>query len=766
MMDLIGTRVPRTDAETKVRGTAVYGVDHGEDGMLHAKLLRAPVPAGEILDLEVDAAARMPGVRGVFTAADAPVPRAGTVVKDQPLFASTVVRYEGEPIAGVVAETEEQARRALAAIRLEIAPLPPVGDLEQALAPGCRLVHPAWEQYECASDFPRGGNLAAEMLSDPDPAALARAFAEADLVVEGEYRAQRQYQAYIEPKSAVGRYQDGRFVVHTASQFPFNVRDQVAQFLGVRVSEVRVVGHHIGGGFGAKLDASLEPYAALFAWKVGRPVKLVNERTEDLLSCGCRENAIVRIRTALARDGSVLGRDVDVLMDNGAYSGEVPLMASLPMHVFGQVYRAGATRVRCRVVYTNTAPTGAFRGVSGVYLYFALERHMDECARRLGIDRRDFRLKNLIGDGATTLVGQVLEDAGILHEAFERVERVAPWAELTRRRGSKGMLHGVGIAAATWLTNPGPGTVTLNVDEDGTVGLISGATDNGSGAVTMGVAQIVAEELGIRPDDVIIRLPDTDAAGYDAGSQGSRTTHVVGRAALAAAAEVRQKILATAANILEADVADLELTGGTVRVKGAPARAVTLARIAAEAMRSSGPITGTGAYVTPMPAYDPGCARGLLFPVFPTPTYHVHLAEVEVDPGTGQVHVLRYVVAQEVGRAINPTGVRGQIQGGVAQGLGYALYEGLEIEGGRYRQRTLEAYRLPLAVDVPDVEILLLEHGHPAGPYGARGVAEPPIVPVAAAIGNAVADAIGRPINRLPIRPDDILETLEHRPST
>jgi CO/xanthine dehydrogenase Mo-binding subunit len=766
MASVIGARTPRTDGETKVRGEAVYGVDYVEAGTLHAKLLRSPMPAGRIKTLDVSAAQELPGVLGVFTAADAPDCTAGWVLKDQRLFAHEVVRYEGEPIAGVVAETVAQGNAALGAIRLEIEPTAPVGDLEAALAEGARLVHPEWESYTPVGpqDYPRRGNVAAEMISDPDPEAREAAFAQADIVVEDEFRASRQYQAYIEPKSALARYENGRFVVHTAHQYPFNVRDRVAQFMGVRQSDVRVIGHHIGGGFGAKLDAALEPYAALFAKKTGRPVKLVNDRVEDLLTCPSRENAIVRIRTALASDGRILARELECLMDNGAHSGEMPWLASLPIHVLGQVYRAGAARIDCKLLYTNTAPTGAFRGVGGLYLYFALERHMDRCAEELGIDRREFRLKNLIGDGAASLAGQVLEEAGILREAFDRIDEAAPWADLTQRKSSDDKLRGVGIAAVTWLTNPMPGSVTIKLNEDGTVGLITGATDNGSGAVTMGVTQIAAEEFGVRPEDVVVLMPDTDSAGYDAGSQGSRTTHIVGRATRTAAEEVRTKILKVAGNILEAAEADLELADRAVRVKGSPERNVPLAQVAATATWTTGPIAGTGSYTTPPPAFNPGCATGLLFPVFPTPTYHVHLAEVEVDPVTGQVTVVRYVVAQEVGKAINPDGVRGQIQGGVAQGIGYTLYEALEIEDSRYKQRTLETYRLPLAVDVPDVEIILLEHPEAQGPHGARGVAEPPIIPVPAAIGCAIADAIGRPISRIPITPDDILEALSDGP--
>jgi CO/xanthine dehydrogenase Mo-binding subunit len=276
----------------------------------------------------------------------------------------------------------------------------------------------------------------------------------------------------------------------------------------------------------------------------------------------------------------------------------------------------------------------------------------------------------------------------------------------------------------------------------------------------MGLVQVVAEELAVRPADVVVPMPDTAVAGYDAGSQGSRTTHVVGRAIRDAAMEVREKIFDVAAKMLEAAKEDLELVDGAVGVVGNPSSRLPLTKVAQAATFTAGPIQGTGSYLTPTPAFEPGCASGLLFPTFPTPTYHVHLAEVEVDPVTGHVTVLRYVVAQEVGKAINPLGVIGQIQGGVAQGVGYALYENIQVDDGRYRQRSLESYRLPGAHDVPRVEVILLEHPDAEGPYGAKGVAEPPIVPVAAAIGNAVADAIGRPINRLPMTPDDILAAL------
>ncbi|MFC7661277.1 xanthine dehydrogenase family protein molybdopterin-binding subunit [Pseudonocardia benzenivorans] len=391
-----------------------------------------------------------------------------------------------------------------------------------------------------------------------------------------------------------------------------------------------------------------------------------------------------------------------MIADNGAYSGEMPWLASIALHCARGVYRAGPTRVTARLVYTNTAPTGAFRGVNGTYLYHAVERHMDHIAAELGVDRREYRLRHLFDDGEELLNGQVLTDAGILREGFEAIEAAAPWAKLEAERRP---YRGIGIAAAWWLTNPMPGTAVVKLHEDGTAAVITAATDNGSGAVSMGVTQIVAERLGIPPSDVFVTLPDTDVAGFDAGSQGSRTTRIVGKASQIAADEVITKLKDVAARLLEAAADDLEVADGTVRVKGAPGTSVPIAVVAATATNTVGPIQGTGSFVTPFPDFNPGCATGLMLPSFPTPTYHVHLAEVEVDPVTGTVQVLRYLVAQEVGAVISPDGTYGQVMGGVTQGIGYALHESLRIgEDGRYRERTLESYRLPLAGDVPRVE--------------------------------------------------------------
>lgn len=752
----VGTSAVRSDGEAKVRGSARYGVDVALPGMVHAKLLRSPVPAGRVVRIDTSAARAIDGVLDVVTAAEAPNGRTGAAMFDTPMFAGEYVAYEGEPLAAVAARDARTAEAALAAIEFEIEPLEPVATPRAALAEGARLVHPDWADFDGVGggNWPRQGNVLSEMLSDAG--GVDAAFAEADLVVEGTYEAPRQYQAYLEPKMALAEYEAGRYTLHVSHQYPFNVRDRVAQTLGVEKSAVRVIGHHIGGGFGAKLDLGLEAYAALLAKRVGRPVKMVNTAQEEMLTAPCRENAEVTIRSALRSDGTVLAQDVDVVFDSGAYAVDAPYLTSVAMFVNGAVYRVGTARVRARAVYTNTTPTGAFRGVSGPYLVFALERHMDEIANALGRDRREYRLASLVEDGHKMLNGQELPDASILREAFDLLEERAPWAEL-----GVGPYRGVGMATTVWLTNPMPGQTTVKLNEDGTLGVVTAATDNGSGAITTGIRQIAAEGLGLEVGRVVVTMPDTDSAGYDAGSQGSRTTHVVGRAVRDATAQVREQILEVASTMLEASVDDLVVEAGGVHVNGVMTSSVTLAQVAMTATSTRGPIAASASYKTPPPEYNPTCASGMLLPAWPTPTYHLHIAEVEVDPVTGVVTVLRYLVAQEVGGIINPNSIMGQVQGGVAQGLGYALWERLEIDDGRYRQRSFETYGLPLAVDVPGVEAVIMTHASDAGPYGAKGVAEPPVVPPAAAIANAVADAIGAPINRLPITPDTVLDALE-----
>jgi CO/xanthine dehydrogenase Mo-binding subunit len=756
---LIGKSVRRSDGEAKVTGAAVYAIDYEEPRLLHAKLLRSPVAAGRIVRLDTSRAETMPGVRAVITGKDAPA-LGGFRIRDTPLMALDVVRYVGEPVAAVAADTVAQARTAANAIELEIEPLPAVTDIESALAPGAPLVHERWEDYdEGGPDCLRHGNVLWEASAHHSD--LDAAFARDDVVVvEDEFESHRQHQAYIEPKACVVRYENGRFVVHSATQWAYQVRKTVSDYVGVRPADVRVIITTVGGGFGGKLDPMLEPFAALLARKSGRPVKLVNTRKDEFVSCACRENGIVRIRSAVTRDGEIVGREAVCFMDAGAYGGDTPYLTSVGAQTLGGNYRVGSARLVTQAVYTNTPPTGAFRGVSGLYCIFALERHMDHIAREIGMDRRELRLRNVIRDGDYGPTGQRFDDVALL-DGLERVEEVAPWSEVSQSRPNRG----VGLACVTWLTNAGPGGVALKLNEDGTVSVITAAAECGTGAITQGVTQIVAESLGVEPADVVLMPSDTDAGPYDMGAAGSRTTVAVGSAARIAADEVREQVLRAASDLLEIAPGDLELAEGTVRAKGAADTAVPLGEVATAATWSTGPITGHGSYNQDPVPFNAACSVGNLLPAFAQASYHVHLCEVEVDPETGKVEVLRYVVAQDVGKAINPRAVIGQIEGGVVQGLGYALYEDLRIdESGRFLEDRLEVFRLPTALDAPPIEAILVEGHSSPGPFGAKGVAEPPIIPVAAVVANAISDAIGKPIDRLPATPFAVLAAIRGEP--
>ncbi|MDE0188556.1 MAG: molybdopterin-dependent oxidoreductase, partial [bacterium] len=406
-MTAVGRGDSRSDADAKVRGLATYGVDYREAGMLHARLLRSPVPAGSIIRLDVTEARSSPGVHAVVTAAEAPEHRNGLVLLDTPFFADDMVLYEGEPIAMVVADTATQAQSAIETIELEIEELEPVSNVAEALAPGARLLHPDLDSYEIlpgTAPWPKGGNCGGVMSSDPGD--VDEAFGEADVIVEDVYTVPRQYQAYLEPKSATASYDGWRWTLNVSHQFPYKARSRVAQSLGVAESRIRVVGHHIGGGFGARLDLGIEHYAAIGASLTGRTVQLVNDREEDLLSCMSRENATIRVRSGLTKDGRIVAREFECLMDSGAYAGDTPYLTSIVLLMAGSVYRVGPTRVTAKSVYTNTAPSGAFRGVCGTYLCFALERHTDRLAQVIGMDRREFRMRNLFEPGDSMLNGQ------------------------------------------------------------------------------------------------------------------------------------------------------------------------------------------------------------------------------------------------------------------------------------------------------------------------------------------------------------------------
>ncbi|WFU38112.1 xanthine dehydrogenase family protein molybdopterin-binding subunit [Bradyrhizobium sp. CB82] len=751
----------RRDAADKLRGRTRYTVDRYLPGMLHAAVLRASLPSGRIVRLDTSRAARMPGVRAIVTAADAPG-MMGIGIADHPLFARDVIRYDGEPLAAIAAVTLAQAQAALATIDVEIESRPAVLTMADALVPDAPLVHPNWRDYEVLLEGgAREGNVAWEatvVRGDVD-AAFARPDVE---IVESSFRVGRQNHVAFEPRAVVASYEDGRFHIETSTQVPWGIRNATARLLGVPASQVRVTVPPVGGGFGLKFDLAIEPFAALLARASGLPVRLVNSREEEMLTCLFRENADIRIRSAVTREGEIVGREAVVLMDCGAYGGEQIFLTTMTAHTLGGNYKLGSVRLVSRAVYTNTTPNGAFRCCNGVYNTFALERHTDEIAAKIGIDPLVFRRRNVLGDKDLGATGQVFE-ADVLRPMLDRMDTLRDAAASPPAR-TDGWLYGRATTVGTWFVFVGPSAATVNMNADGTATLVTSGVEIGSGSMMQSLPQIVASTLGIPPESVIVRAADTDAAGYDVGVGGGRTTVSLGAASLSAAQEVRTKLLKVASEMIEAAPEDLVMRHGRIEIAGAPGSGRTVAEVATRAQAKDGPVSGTGAFTgTGVPAM-PGCVAGHFIDAIDIPVFAVHDCEVAVDPETGHVEVLKYRVVQDVGRALNPRAIHGQIQGGVVQGLGYALHEEVTIgSNGRVCQSGFETYRVPLALDVVPVEINLYEGAPSVGPLGTKGAGEVPILNVGAAVACAVANATGKRIQELPLTPPRVLELLLDR---
>jgi CO/xanthine dehydrogenase Mo-binding subunit len=631
--------------------------------------------------------------------------------------------------------------------------------MADALAPDAPLVHPDWRGYEVLLEGgARAGNVAWEatvVRGDVDAA-----FARGDVaIVESVFRVGRQNHVSFEPRAVIASYEDGRFHIETSTQVPWSVRNATARLLNVPPSRIRVTVPAVGGGFGLKFDCALEPFAALLARAAERPVRLVNSRQEEMLTCLCRENAEIRIRSAVTKQGEIVGREAVVLMDCGAYGGEQIFLTTMTAHTLGGNYRLGAVRIASRAIYTNTAPNGAFRACNGVYNTFALERHTDEICAAIGIHPLAFRRRAILGDGDFGSTGQVFE-GDVLGPMLDRMAELRA-AKPSKRLMAGTRLYGRATTVGTWFVFVGPSAATINLNADGSATLVTSGVEIGSGSMMQALPQIVANVLGLRPEDVIVRAADTDAGGYDVGVGGGRTTVSLGAASMAACVEVRRKLLEVASEMLEAAPDDLVLANGRVEIVGIRGSGATIAEVAERAQRVVGPISGSGSFTGPGVAAMPGCATGHFIEAIDIPVFAVHECEVAVDSETGHVEVLSYVVVQDVGRALNPRAIYGQIQGGVVQGLGYALHEEISIgANGRINQTGFETYRTPLAQDVVPVEISLYEGAPSIGPLGAKGAGEVPILNVAAAIACAVSNATGRRVQEIPLTPPHVLALL------
>jgi CO/xanthine dehydrogenase Mo-binding subunit len=717
-----GKRVPRLDGVEKVTGRTRYGADIELPGMTWGAVLRSPHPHARIRRLRTEAAERAPGVLAVITGRDISGPDASGV----PIFAGDRVRYQGEAVAAVAAETREGAAAALRRIEIDYEPLPAVTHVCQAIAPDAIAVH---EESEDPA-LPNIAGVAAAKRGD-----IEAGFAEADRVFEDTFETPWVHQGFLEPHVSLASFEPGtdKFTIWTSTQAQFNQRSELADLLGVPMSHVRVIGLPIGGAFGGKNALCVEPIAAELARRAGRPVKIVVTRRDDFFAtrpCGA---ATMELKTGVSAKGRLIALEARLLFDTGAYPGA---QHSTAVALAQGTYRVPNLAVRSYAVYTNKPPAGARRALTSPHVHFALESQLDIIAHALGIDPLELRLRNALRKGDPVL-GEMEMPYDAVGKVIAAAAEKAGWPRRRSRRTGGAKARGTGLAAGHWSIYAGASSAWVQINEDGTISVVTGAV-NLTGTNTS-FAQIAAEEFGVPLARVTVHQGDTDTSPRNDGSWGSRVLFGVGEAVRRACDDAKRQMAEALADELRAPADRIRVGGGRVRVAGRKDRTIPFAEAAARATGYRGAITGVGA-LSDLPVAVAVAAQ---------------VAEVEVDRETGQVQVTRLVCAQDVGFAVNPMSVEGQIEGAASQGIGYALCEEYICdEDGRLLNPSFMDFRMPTSVDHPECSVQLVEPRRDAGPYGAKGVGEPPLVPTAAAVANAIFDAVGARVKRIPITPE------------
>lgn len=735
-------RWTRLDGRAKVTGDFQYGVDLSVPGMLWAKLARSTVAHGLIRGIDTSRAEALPGVRAVLTGRDVKGIRLGRTVLDEPVLAVDRVRYVGEPVAAVAADTLEIAERAASLVEVDYEPLPVVEDALSALDPSAPDLHPEWPSYRRAPGLAGGRNIQNEaciVRGDVDAQ-----FARAARVVHGRYTAAHVHQVSLEGRVAIASVEpDGVIHVRTSHQYPFGLRQDLATILGRDVQDIRVTVTGVGGGFGGKLYAGVEPLAILLAERTGQPVKVMLNREEELMATSPRMAATIDVATAVDEAGNILARDATLIFDAGAYSESSPAVISIGLMTVAGPYRMNAFRARAVAVYTNKTGCGSMRAPAAPQAVFAGESQIDEIAAELGTDPVDFRLQNALRDGDVSPLGQVVHDVD-LSEVITTAAREVGWHAVDTDTG-------VGLACGMWTTAAGSSTASIRLAEDGCFELVSGATEIGTGAVQASIAQACCQELGVGPDRLRLGSTDTAVAAHDHGAQGSRTAIQAGNAAVLAARDLVRAMIGVAADHVGVAVADVVWEGGQAWCArtGQAVAAAEIARLA----RATGGLAGVGTYTAT--AAGPGTevtTEGMLVSVMNIPSYYAHAARVAVDRHTGQIEVRDYVAVHGCGRILDPPYARGQIEGGVVQGLGQALLEELTYAQGLPTNPTLVDYKVPTCTDVPPIRTVFLESVTSTGEVGEpKGVGEPAVIPTGAAIANAVAAAVGVRLAAIPM---------------
>jgi len=734
---IVGHATPRVEGELKVTGKAVYTVDVTLPGMLWGKALRSPFAYAGIKRIDASRALQLPGVKTVVTGEDVTGRKIGRRIYDMPLLADGIVRFIGEKVAAVAAETEEIAERALELIDVEYEEMQPILDPVKAMEPSAALLHPDVLNYKG-----RPGKLDA-----PSNAFIqltwgkgnvVDGFQESDLIVENTFTTPKVHHAYIEPHSCVVKADtSGGAEIWACCKAPYGLREQMANAFDIPAEKFVLNPSFIGGDFGGKGDFMDVPVCYALSKKSGQPVKMVMDYDEEFTAGNPRHATIIKVKTGVKRDGRIVAHHMVFIFDSGAYGAFKPVgFLGGPAESAGP-YKITHVLIEEKMVYTNQVPCGHMRSPGDPQGFFANESQMDLVAKELGIDPVKFRKLNLMHDGDPSPTGHVVPYI----KAEETLDRAL---QASGYYGTKPKNVGRGLALTQWMTNGGKGTVSLEIDAAGKVGLSSAMVDQGGGTYTV-LCEIVGQELGIPVEDIKVRSLDTSKGIEDTGIGGSRGTRVFGNAAFEAAARAKEALKQAAAGPMATGADNLVVARGAVQPKKGKGR-MTFAQI----------VKAKGAPISVVGSYDDTAK-------VPDASMCAQVAEVQVDPETGEIRLRRFTSAHNTGTVLNPLMHQGQIEGGIMMGIGYALMEHLRVQEGKVSTTNFGDYKIPTIRDVPPLKTPVFEIDRGSGPYNSMSIGETSNIPVAAAVANAVEDAVGVRIKSLPIGPEEVLEAMKRR---
>ena len=740
---VIGTRPIRHDGVDKVTGRALYGADFQTTGLLHGKVLRSPHAHARIKSIDTSRAEAHPDVKAVVTAAD--LPTAADKITDlgegavnlkylcDNILASDKALYTGHAIAAVAANDPHIAEEVLELIDVEYELLPPVLEVREAMEDDAPLLHENLKTDAMGEKSEKSSNIASHFQHKKGD--IDAGFAEADIIIEHDFVTGTVHQGYIEPHNATALYNpDGQLTIWCSTQGAFAVRQQVAEILQIPVSKIKVVPMEIGGGFGGKISVYLEPVAALLSKKSGRPVKVLMNRAEVFEATGPTPASYIRVKMGVTNDGRITAADGYLAFEAGAYPGS-PVGAGA-MCIFSP-YNIPNGLIDGYDVVVNKPKSNAYRAPGATNAEFATETIVDEICEKIGMDPLEFRILNGAEEGVSRIDGPVFPRIGCIEATEAAKEHPHYEAPL------EGENRGRGVASGFWFNVGLKSSVAINVNPDGTISLVEGSTD--IGGTRASIAMQAAEVLGIPAESVYPTVVDTNSVGYTDVTGGSRTAFATGYAAYEAAQDVKQQMVERAAKLWEVDAAEVQFADGDfICVNGKDER-MSFKELAARLDEVGGPVTGRA-------SVDPTGVGG---------AFATHIVDVEVDSDTGKVEILRYTATQDAGKAVHPSYVEGQMQGGVTQGIGWALNEEyIYDKEGRLTNASFLDYRMPTCLDLPMIDTVIVEVPNPGHPYGVRGVGEVPIVPPPAAIANAIYRAIGVRMKELPMSPGRILKTI------